>query len=332
MDQMKLRGSYAQIGVQQGQILKKVGFQLPPPEPKALRFAKQCEEIMKQYAPELLEEMHGLSEAAEIDYDALLTLSITAPYDSDELPAGSCSVVAVMPERTANGKTIVGRNFDFFYDVSQEGATTYITCPDQRYASLGNCDIWVGREDGINEAGLFFAQTAFFMQGIQPGITFWFLGRMVLDRCATVEEGLKLLCEVPHSGSWTYLLADAKGKAAVVEPTIEGVVVRYPEDGLLTLTNHAVCKEWAGKEAFVPPDSHPRYDRLKTLLGERRDVDIESVKAAMSDHEGLVCSHGAHFPERKFGTLWSVVAQPGDRHMEIAAGNPCETEYQKISF
>jgi hypothetical protein len=52
----------------------------------------------------------------------------------------------------------------------------------------------------------------------------------------------------------------------------------------------------------------------------------------MRDHEGLVCSHGAHFPDRKFGTLWSVVGQPGDRELHVAAGYPCEAEYRAIAF
>jgi predicted choloylglycine hydrolase len=330
MREIELRGSYREMGRQQGRILK--GMALTTPEPRRLRFAQQCERAMERHAPEMLEELQGLAEAAELDYETLLALSTTAPFDDEELPAANCTVLAVLPERTVDGRPIVGRNYDFFHDVSAEGATTYRTYPAGRYASLGDCDIWVGREDGLNEAGLFVGQAAFFMRGLQPGLTFWFVGRILLDRCATVEEGLALLHQVPYAGSWTYLLADRSGGAAVVEPTAQGVEVRYPEDGLLVMTNHAVCPRWAGKEDFVPPDSHPRYDRLCALLGGERRVDVEMVKAALRDHEGLVCSHGAHFPQRKFGTLWSVVGRPGERQLEIAAGNPCQAAYRVMSF
>jgi hypothetical protein len=233
-----------------------------------------------------------------------------------------------------DGRPIVGRNYDFFHDVSEEGATTTRTYPAGRYASLGDCDIWVGREDGLNEAGLFVGIAAFFVPGVQPGLTFWLIARMVLDRCATVDEGVALIQSVPHAGSWTYLLADRSGRAAAVEPTVAGVAVRYPdpEGGLLIMTNHAVCPAWAGREAFVPPDSHPRYNRLRELLGGDKRVSVDDVKQAMRDHEGLVCSHGAHFPDRRFGTLWSVVGQPGDRQLDIAAGYPCQAEYQTVSF
>ena len=329
MHQVELRGSYEQIGRQQGRPLKGIGLTLRPPEPKMLRFAKQCEESVGQYAPELLDEMRGLVEAAEVDYEVLMTMILTAPFEPEEVPG--CTVLAVTPERTADGRPIVGRNYDFFHDISEEVATTYRTYPEGRYASLGNCDIWVGRDDGLNEAGLFVAMARFFYPGLQPGLTFWLIVRFLLDRCATVDEGLDLIQNVPHAQSFTYLLADRSGKAVVVEPTVEGIEVRYPQDGLLVMTNHAVCPAWAGKETFVPPDSHPRYNRLRELLGGNRTIDAEAVKQALRDHEGLVCSHQMVLG-RKLGTLWSVVGRPGERQLDIAAGYPCQAEYQMVSF
>jgi len=325
---IELRGSYVEIGRQQA--LPPGVWNPPPPDPNVLRFAKRCEESLAQHGPELLEEIGSFAAASGLDYDTFLTFLTTTPLDPHEMRA--CTVVAVLPERTADGCTIVGRNYDFFHDVSEQGATTYVTYPQGRYASLGDCDIWIGREDGLNEAGLFMGQAAAFMPGLQPGLTFWFVGRLLLDRCASVEEGLELLHRVPHAGSWTYLLADAAGNAAVVEPTVEGVEVRYPKDSLLIMTNHAVCPRWAGREKFVPADSHPRYERLRALLGGGEAITVDAIKAALRDHEGLVCSHGEHFPDRKFGTLWSVAAQPGERRLEIAAGYPCQAEYETIEF
>jgi len=146
MHQVQLRGSYRQMGHQQGHSLRETCFNLPPPDPKMLRFARQCEELVGQFAPELLDELHALAEASKVDYAALLTVTLTAPYDASEVPAeavpaAGCTVLAVLPERTVDGRPIVGRNYDYFHDVSEEGATTYRTYPEGRYASLGDCDI-----------------------------------------------------------------------------------------------------------------------------------------------------------------------------------------------
>lgn len=333
MNKVVLRGSYREIGRQQGELLKEQGCVLPAPRRDMLGFAVECMELMRRHTPWLLEELVGIEEASGLDHDSLLALSICAPYDPEDLPHKACTVLAVLPELSSEGRTLVGRNFDFFHDVSAGSASTYITYPAEGFSSLGNCDIWTGREDGINEAGLFAGQAAFFRRGIKPGITFWFIVRALLDRCATVGQALEMLSGFPLTGSWTYLLADRNGDAAVAEPAPDGrLAVRRAENGLLLLTNHAVCPECRGQEDWVPPDSHPRYDRLRKLLGSGGKVDRAMVASALSDHEGLVCSHGAHFPSRRFGTLWSVVGSPGERSLEIAGGNPCETEYISVAF
>lgn len=328
----RLRGSYERMGQQQGRPLKRIGFTLPPPEEKMLRFARRCEEILAQHTPELLDEIRGLAEAAELDYDALATLALTAPFDPGKVP--SCSIAAVMPGRTVGGRLIVGRNYDMFYDVSKDGATTFRTYPQGGNASVGNCDIWVGREDGLNEAGLFVGMTGIHLPGLKPGLAFWFIVRHILDRCATVDEAVEFIQDAPHAQSAAYLLADGSGKGVVAETTTEGVELRYPEDGLLILTNHAVCPALAGKdsESTCLADSHSRYNRLRESLEGSQVVDVEAVKQALSDHEGGVCSHGVDPSGRRYGTLWSLVGCPGERKLDIAEGHPCRAKYRTVSF
>ena len=127
MNRIDLRGSYSQMGRQQA--LPPGVWNAPPPDPDVLRFARRCEESLALHGPELLEEIRGFAEASGIDYDTFLTLVTTAPFDPDEMRASTalaaCSVVAVLPERTAEGRTIVGRNYDYFHDISEEPATTY---------------------------------------------------------------------------------------------------------------------------------------------------------------------------------------------------------------
>jgi predicted choloylglycine hydrolase len=285
--------------------------------------------------PELLEEIRGVAEGAEIDYDAIMTLTTTAPFNPDEVP--SCSIVAIMPERTADGRTIVGRNYDMFEDVSKKGATTYRTYPEGHYASVGNCDIWVGRWDGLNEAGLFTGTTALFLLAPKPalpGPVGWFIGRYILDHFATIDEAVKFIHSLPCTGSDGRLIADHSGKAVVMESGVEGRILRYPEDGLLILTNHAACPAFAGKdrdsESFA--DSQTRYDRLRVLLSRSKVIDVNDVKQAMSDHDGAVCSHKIDSSGRKDSTIWSVVARPGERKADIAKGHPCRAKYRTVSF
>ncbi len=321
---IKLTGSYEEMGRQHGSLLRGSGFAPPPMQPEQAPFVRQCEAVLAQYAPELLVEMQALAAAAGVSYDDLAALTIMAPLG--QTAVSDCTVFALTPERTENGRLLFGRNYDYFNEYEGFSFHTY---PQDGYASFGNCDVWVGREDGLNEAGLFVGMAATMLPGVQPGLTFWFVLRMVLDRCATVDEALALICEIPHAQSRNFLLADKSGKALAAEATIEGVAVRKPQNGLLVITNHVVSPEWQGRPAWFPPDSHPRYNRLQALFGGGGVVEKDQVKAALRDHEGLLCSH---WPEGNGGTLWSLVGSPGERELELANGNPCVNEYERVTF
>ena len=78
MHQVELRGSYEQMGRQQAQRLK--GWTPPPPEPKMLRFAKQCEEMMGQYARQFLDELPGMAKAAGVDAGGASALEALTGY------------------------------------------------------------------------------------------------------------------------------------------------------------------------------------------------------------------------------------------------------------
>jgi hypothetical protein len=90
-----LKGTYYEMGYQQGRALKRGGFTLPPPEKKRLQFARRCEDVVSRCMPELVEELHGVVDGSEISYDAIMTLTMTAPFEDNEIPR--CSIVAVMP-------------------------------------------------------------------------------------------------------------------------------------------------------------------------------------------------------------------------------------------
>jgi len=335
MHRIKIGGTYYEMGLQQGRSLKESGFSLPPPDRKTLRFARRCAEVLGHYMPELLDEIRGVSDGAEIDYNAMMTLTTTAPFDPDEMPG--CSVVAVMPQRATDGRMIIGRNFDMFEDVSKEGATTYLTYPQGLHASVGDCDIWVGRWDGLNDAGLFTATAALFLPGPRPalpGPVGWFTGRYILDRFSTVDEAVGFIRTLPHTGSGGRLIADSSGRAVVIESSVAGREFRHPDDGLLILTNHAVCPAFVGKDRHSEDyaDSRGRYSRLYDLLHGEEAISVERMKRAMSDHESGVCRHKVDSHGRRDSTLWSLVAQPGQRYVSIAEGHPCQSKYSMVHF
>jgi predicted choloylglycine hydrolase len=313
MNEVTLRGTPAQMGAYHGGIMARVGLELPPPSPEMLNLANDCEKTALQHTPELIDELRAFAVATRIPYDTLKTFTLTIPLQQT-MP--SCSVVAVMPELSANGQLMIGRNYDFAYNVAWEGATIYRTHPNAGHAHIGSSDIWVGREDGLNDRGLFAAMSATFLPGIQAGLPFWFIVRHILESCTTVDEAVNWIQSIPHSQSRNYMLADSQ-KAFVAEASIDGVYIRQPQEGVLVMTNHPAHPDLVSRVSFVPGDSHMRYDRLRSL--SHNGIKLDDMKATLNDRESGVCAH-AEFDGQRYGTIWSVIACPAEHQLSIAPG------------
>ena len=231
MEVYRLQGTGYEMGLDHGRTLATNGFALPPASPEKIRFANECEAIVQELAPELLAELRGVAQAANLDEQLLKAFVLTL----GEGPG--CSVVAIAGRHTANGKPLFGRNFDFA-DWDGPYQQLYRTYPTNGFASLGGTDVLIGREDGVNEAGLVMAQTHVAGHDAKPGVLFSLVGRMVLDRCRSVEEAVALLEQVPHVRANNWLLMDAHDTIAVVETSPKQVAATYAESGFAVATNH----------------------------------------------------------------------------------------------
>jgi len=314
MHHLDLEGSYYDMGYKYGEILRRAGFKLPKISEKRLEMGLGCQDAVERFFPEALDEFRGISDAGGLDYDRLCAFGLTQ-FGVDR----NCSIFAV----TDGDKTLMGRNYDMFYSV-KDRCESYYTAPEGRYRSVGQTEAFVGREDGVNEKGLGVAMsgiTAYY----SPGVAFWIAIRYILDRCATVREGVRVLRGIPHHATITFLLADPTGEMAVVEASPTRTAVRSPDEGFIVSTNHFNHPEMQDIELFEPPDSRIRYNTIVNELGNRTgELNEAFLQSILSSHEGLVCSH---IEEAQLGTLWSVVANLNELRILRAEGHPCKNEY-----
>ena len=87
----------------------------------AREISKKFVPFIKAYSPELLEELEGVAEGSGASFDELLTLNsrseamtLVRRAKSDEEELDGCSSVAVLPEATADGHTILAQNWDTY--------------------------------------------------------------------------------------------------------------------------------------------------------------------------------------------------------------------------
>jgi len=260
-----VKGTYYEIGHTYGASLYKHGFRVPEQSPEKLDFGRKSEKEVERVFPEILREVHGFAGACHASYENLLGLLLGVGTFKVE---PKCSVFAA-----SHGSDILfGRNYDFCYSFKKytEG---YLTCPEDGYWSIGHSDIFVGREDGVNEKGLAIAMTGIREKVVEPGINFPIATRYVLDKCADVEEGLKFLSHASFSTTSNYLLADKEGNMVVVEASPNLIRVRKPEnrENFIVCTNHFLHPEMQESEdvKLRPTDSIERYTTRSNNITER---------------------------------------------------------------
>jgi len=141
MHEARLKGTYYEMGFMQGELMK--GGVLPSTwlqssgekaNPARKDFADKCEGIVCQYMPEFLDELQGVSDAVDIDYDIVKIWPLCL-YTKLQ----SCSAVAISGDHTAQGKPLFVRNYDFL-DSDGKDFTAFWTKPKDGYSSLGFSD------------------------------------------------------------------------------------------------------------------------------------------------------------------------------------------------
>jgi predicted choloylglycine hydrolase len=309
-----------------GTLLYKHGFRVTVQSKEKLDFAAESEPEVRRGFPEILDEIRGFAEGCRASNEDMAAFMLTIGAFK---PQPMCSSFAAF-----NGSsTIFGRNYDFFYSF-KKFTESYLTAPKGAFVSLGHSDVFIGREDGINENGLAIAMTGASDKIVKPGVSFVLAVRFVLDKCMNVKEASESLSGMHASANANFLLADSSGDMAVAEVSPDKVMIRKPENGenFVVCTNHFVLPEMQRYEDLERRrienwDTIPRYTAISEgICKAGREMNLEAAKRIMSDHVGYVCSHQDKI---KLGTLWSIVADLGNLDVFRAEGNPCRIKYKE---
>ncbi|MFW9959284.1 MAG: hypothetical protein ACFFCT_14545, partial [Candidatus Odinarchaeota archaeon] len=72
MKELRIKGSYHDMGLQFGKSLSKWHREFSPSD-GILKLAWKCEAAAQKYAPGILEELRGVSESSGTSYEALIS-------------------------------------------------------------------------------------------------------------------------------------------------------------------------------------------------------------------------------------------------------------------
>lgn len=319
--------------------------------------------ISEQLAPHLVEEMRGIAEGAGVSFAEVLTLNVRGEFvynhratgassslstlDSDEErdSVDGCTSFFLTGAASGTGHTLVGQNWDWR---TLTADTTLVLRMVQDPLPTIIMQVEAGQigRHGANSAGIALNANGLGGSfGDTIGLPQTLIRRLVLDQSNLASALNTLVKTRPHIAS-NALLAHQSGYGIDVETTPDGVDWIYPDEhGVIAHANHfqaSVPPQLAGRYRPVSADSLLRLPRARAGLAEvaRAKDDEESValvKAAMSDHLGYpegVCTHPDPDapPLRQWSTLLSSCVDLTTGVYRIAAGFPCETEYEALPW
>lgn len=303
-DTVQFTGNHYDFGFMQGELLKEspILFNRKKQWAKSRRRhftinKQEAIELFTKFMPSMLDELQGLADA--LNWTMEDALREFGGYYVDEERSG-CSILT--------GSDYFIRNYDS-HPGYYEGRYTIFNSTDSGYAVIGPSMQITGRTDGMNEKGLVIGYNFINRVGSRDGFVCSIISRIVLETCATVEEAIALLKEIPHRTSFSYVLLDPSGETYVVEASPRKVVARKSNIS----TNH--FELLTEENRYRLDDSIRRY----TNIQKQKSMDLSAYGAyrILNDWEKDVFSSKY---DASAGTIHTSAYLPIERKALFAIG------------
>ncbi|MBS5607664.1 C45 family autoproteolytic acyltransferase/hydolase [Enterocloster lavalensis] len=311
----------------------------------AMGFVKPVE----RYNPDYIEEVQGIADGAGMKFEELMVLNSRTELQKlgwNKLAGGeknsyqkalgemeACTSIAVTGERTVDGATYVGQNWDNFV-WSEECLIYHIIEQKNGRPSIAYCgEAGIIARSGLNSCGIGDGVNSLSTNAPVnlEGVPLQFLLRGVMDS-RDLGEAIDALNGGRNAAVNNILIAQKDNEAVDVEMDSGCCGILYGSDGILTHANH-----------YVSP-GHPRYPYLdvfkgnsvirhhrsgKLLRGIYGKISLEDIQRVFSDHGNApqsICRHRDLSLEwdKQTETVFSFVSNLTTLEMRLAPHNPCE--------
>ena len=250
-------------------------------------------------------EIRAMAAGAEVDYIDLLAMNL---YGSSVGGMGGCTQFVAAGSGTVDGEVVASKNRDEsgvnILMIMQPTEETY------GFIAVTEAGYW-GVSFGLNEMSLCdgnnwmpIPSDAFY----EGGYTELTSNRMVLEKCATVDEAIQMMDDLPKYGGSTLMVADrdegafietvpSNGDGYWLDPAIPDIVAVKVTDGIACHTNHYLYEPYYSMvlyEGFgtMWTPSIARYDNGLRLIEEAGNVvSAEQVISFCRDLEDFGNSH-----------------------------------------
>lgn len=305
---------------------------------EVLEIADACVIEHQHYAPDLMQELQGISAAsgttlAELiivngftDFvDTLYAVTHEAKPQVDTQPADNCTAFIVPDSHSADAHGYFGQTWDM-----HDTATPYVMLlrvrPENKPGALLFTITGCVGMIGMNAAGIAVGINNLLGGDGQIGVTWPFVVRKALQQ-NTIDAALACITAAKLAGSHNYLLFDKHGTGYNVEAMSTHQHITRLDDNALVHTNHCLVPETVtlGRPRLVASQKHSevRLDLACQLL-EKDGIDADDLMAlTRADH---ICSIAV--PPLDIESCGAAIMQPASGKFWAVWGLPTENEYE----
>jgi isopenicillin-N N-acyltransferase-like protein len=287
-------------------------------------------------------EIYGISLSASDLFDDIgpkyqRMLNYHAAHDighalQDKNMTVGCTAFSVWNNKSADGKLIVGRNFDFYS--GDEFARNKLVCffnPSKGYKfAFVSWAGFVGCVSGMNEQGITVTLNAA-KSDIPTGAAtpISLVGREILQYAKTIEEALAIATKRKTFVSESIFVSSASENCTVIiEKTPSRTNLYRVESDEIICPNHyqseVFSADYDNLKNKVESSSLYRKFRMQQLLGEYPKIDYLDAAKVLRDQRGMNDKNIGLGNEKGLNQLiahHSVIFKPADRLMWVSA-NP----------
>jgi isopenicillin-N N-acyltransferase like protein len=282
--------------------------------------------------PQYVEEMMGLSEGANIDFDDVGVINALEAVTIDALHLSKCTSLAISDSRTADGHVLIGHNEDW---IPEDEPDVYLIHaePEDEAPFLAMTYGALLPNIGFNALGIAQCCDSVYPNDSRIGIPRLVVSRAVLA-AKTPDDAIRKALIPRRAAGYNHLLAHESGELYNVEVSARKFAILYSQDGYLVHTNHYLEPSMQSIE-YEPEEliaTRIRYFRADRLVKETEQHSIKSIQAIQHDHINFpnsICNHAEAdmSPLDREKTINSMVIDLTARAIHIAWGNPCVNPY-----
>lgn len=299
---------------------------------EAVLHARKYLPFAEEATPQYVDEMRGIADGADADFDDLLVLNCMEALTSDALHL-KCTSIAAASEVTANGSVLVGHNEDWLPEDMEQVYLVHAQ-PDDEPAFLAMTYGGLLPNIGFNARGIAQCCDSVYPNDARIGVPRIFVSRAVLA-AETLADAIRAALHKRRAAGYNHLIVEAHGEMYNVEVSATAFATMYSLEGHLAHANHYLTPRMKTYEQHTANliGSRVRYNRAQRLMKHYAGkLSVETFQDILSDHvnyPGSICNHVVEDdpPLDRQQTIVSLIIDLSNKTMFACWGPPCQGTY-----